>query len=268
MKTISLSKIINFIILLLFSIGFSILIFLSLKIPRILSFVLGFLLGGSLSILFGIVFEKLNEKNALRLKTAKRIKQCMLILNTLASDEILEIFLTAFNNLNISATIINEHTLRINNKIAIILFPMSPLTLNEIYFLSLKHKKDKILIISPEFEKGVSAKVKPNVTLIDKTLIYAILEKANALPDLNKTTKRPFLESLNAFFNVIFTKPKGLKFIFYGIVLFLFSFVTFFPTYYIISGVFFIVYGLIALFFGKFETKKSLDEFLHETLEN
>ncbi len=267
MKTLSIPKIINFLILFIFSVLLFVLILQAVKIPKVLSFILGAILGGCLSYFLILAFEKLNAKNALSLVKAKRIKQCMLILNTLATDELLKLFLEVFNRLNISATIKDEHTLVFKKKIAVFLFSPKPLSANDIYFFSLKHKTKKILIFSPEFERGVTASIKQNVTLIDKKLIFAMLEKTDLLPDLTPPKKPALKSRLKNFFSVIFSKTKGAKFIFYGTVLFLFSFITFFPTYYIISSAIFIVYGLIALFFGKIETKKSLEDFLLEALE-
>ena len=78
-----------------------------------------------------------------------------------------------------------------------------------------------------------------------EAIVPRLLEK-NLIP-LKAPPKKNFPLNIKK----LFTKKSGKKFVAYGITLFIFSTFAFYPTYYVISGTVFIVYGLIALLFSK-----------------
>lgn len=76
--------------------------------------------------------------------------------------------------------------------------------------------------------------------------IYPLVKKY--APEIIK--EDDFKNSRMPKFNLLFTKKNGRKFILYGILLDIFSLLSFYPVYYVISGTVFITTGLITAFFG------------------
>lgn len=170
-------------------------------------------------------------------------------LHTCPYDVAEEIFLAYFSNMGIRANARGQY-MSIGDKYALclLLFPDEG-TQNDVKraFFDNPFPHLKLGIVSKDFSEGASDLSEAlGVELIKTEAIVPRLLEKNLIP-LKAPPKKNFPLNIKK----LFTKKSGKKFVAYGITLFIFSTFAFYPTYYVISGTVFIVYGLIALLFSK-----------------
>lgn len=119
-------------------------------------------------------------------------------------------------------------------------------------------KSEKTIIISSGFTK--------NLTTFSDSLNLTLITTAEVIPLLIERKligyEKPLKQKKENLFFRLFKKANGTKTIIYGATMIAFSFFVFYPVYYLVSGTIFIVFGLIAKFFGRstdfFQEEKSL----------
>lgn len=222
-----------------------------LRIPVWLKILLAIMLSSAES---ALAFIKWRSKSIYRTKikqSKKRLACDLMLLNTLKRSQITEIFSALFKNL--SQTAEEKQGYFLINDIAVYPYCLpESLGYNEIKQIvdGSPFKSEKFLIISDGFKEGVkiySGGLK--VTLITTETVIPILNKYGLLP---KTEKQEIKK--RNLFKALFKKANGGRFLIYGITLIAMSFIVFYPIYYVVSGVLFAVFGLIAMFFGKIDT--------------
>lgn len=124
-------------------------------------------------------------------------------------------------------------------------------------------KSDVTIIISNGFTKNLTSfSDSLNLTLIKTEEVVPLLIERKLIG----YEKPPKQKKDNLFFR-LFKKANGTKTIIYGGTMIVFSFFVFYPVYYLVSGTIFIVFGLIAKFFGRsadfFKEEKSLKKLLN-----
>lgn len=184
-------------------------------------------------------------------KTDERsYRQRMLKLYLCTDDEIQEIFKALFDKLHICARVCGRH-MRLGSSLTVI-SPLSiaPMTADGlIKVLRECPYPGSYAVISAEFTPDAK-KIADilGVKLIPASSLGALLDEFDLLPAIDAPMKKPrFFTRFSSFLY----KTNGRRFLIYGTFLFVLSSFTFYPVYYIVFGTVFVVYGLIAAFFGK-----------------
>lgn len=248
---ISLPLFLNTIILLTLLFTVNLLGLSFLRIPIWLKILLAIMLSCAVS---ALAFIRWRSKSIYRTKIKQSKKQLacdLMLLNTLGRSQITEIFSALFKNLKQPAEEKQGYFLVSDTTVYPYCLPES-LGYNEIKQTvdSSPFKSEKFLIISDGFKEGVkiySGSLK--AILITTETVVPLLNKYGLLPKNEKQE----IKKKNLF-KALFKKANGGHFLIYGITLIAMSFIVFYPIYYVVSGVLFAVFGLIALFFGKIDT--------------
>ena len=195
---------------------------------------------------------------------SKDVNACMHVLNVCTYDENLAFFCSVFNKMGISASVIGEHISLLNGKKVIPAFFPSPLNDNQLKQLTDKIKKsvsDKIIVLSSGFTPDALTYAKSAyISVFAAKDVYSLLKERSCLPDVTVPVKLPFY---SGFFQRLFVKNNGVKFILFGLSLLIMAFIVFYPLYYYIAGGIFIVFGLISLSFAKPVKREKTDLSAH-----
>lgn len=244
---ITLPLFLNTVILLAFLFTANLLALSFLSVPFWLKVTLALMLSLSVSVLVFFKWQKNSVKKS-KLKQSKQKTLCDLAtLNLLARTDISKIFRYLFKNLNLTFKETNGYFL-VNGAVVYPFCLPESLSFNEVKRTidTSPYQGENFLIISDKFNESLKIyKDDLGVTLIDTEAILPLLNRFDLLPKTKTTVKKTSL------FRALFKKVNGRRFIIYGIALVAMSFIVFYPIYYLVSGVFFIVFGLIAVFFGK-----------------
>jgi len=133
-------------------------------------------------------------------------------------------------------------------------FENSPFSKKEFCRTIKQNVADQITFFATDFEKDIvqMAKNAPCKTkFVDKTQTFFMLKNANLLPDLPKETNK----ITSNFWSVVFNKSRAKYYLWSSVFLVLTSFLTFFPTYYLISGTILFFVAVYAKFNDKFNVK-------------
>lgn len=190
---------------------------------------------------------------------AVEIKSCADILTLLSKPEQIETFTKYFESCQVDFDFIDGCFL-VNGVCVIPCLKCEDLTFDEAKALveTCPFKRDKTIIISNGFSKKLTLLCDNlnAVPICTEEVIPHLLEKG-----LIGYEKPPKQKKEKLFFR-LFKKANGTKTIIYGATMIAFSFFVFYPVYYLVSGTVFIVFGLIAKFFGRgadyFKDEKTL----------
>ncbi len=219
-----------------------------LRIPLWLKILLAIMLSATVSALAFLRWRK-NSIYRTKIKQSKKQLACdLMLLNTLKRSQITEIFSALFRNLQQTAEEKQGYFLINGTTVYPCCLPES-LGYNDVKRIvdNSPFKSEDFLIISDGFKEGVKIYNEVlKVKLISTETVVPILNKYQLLPKNEKQE----IKKRNLF-KALFKKANGGRFLFYGITLIAMSFIVFYPIYYVVSGVLFAVFGLIAMFFGK-----------------
>lgn len=239
-------------------------VLVSFKLPRSAATILAIIFAVSLSALVFLLSTR-PSKSYLQTVRNGNLYALMDKLNICTADEILQIFLPVFNNLNISASVTDEHITLSNGQMLYCAFFPSPLSDNELMAIFKKHRKDNLIVLSNAFTVPCYPLAKKlNVKLFSLEDIFSLLESANALPETDTLRKPPFYDGM---LSRLFAKKNGARFIFLGLTLIIIAFAVFYPIYYYVTGIISITYGFACLVFAKNNTYRpeSLKDVLSST---
>ena len=159
--------------------------------------------------------------------------------------------------MGISASVTDEHILLADGTVVIPAFFPSPVTDNQLAFITrdVRNKKpERIIVLSAAFDAGaIRYAERTGALAVNAKQIYAFLKERSHLPEKPATQKKT---SLKEFFERLFVKRNGVRFLLFGLSLVIMAFVTFYPVYYYVSGAGFILFGLAALVFAAAPTAK------------
>lgn len=204
----------------------------------------------------------LSLKNASRTKSAKtisakKINYAKNYLLTLKQKQLSDLLGLLFLKLNKPVMQLGQYFLIDGITIIFAIFK-DPITPNEISYLlnSSPFNTEKTYIIANDcttssqvFSKAI------NTTIVKTDLIVPLLFKFAIIPDYTKEEKPPLFINL-------FKKVNSKRFIVYGVALIVMSNLVFYPIYYIVSGIVFIVFGLLAKIFGTKEVLINQDQYI------
>jgi len=117
-----------------------------------------------------------------------------------------------------------------------------------------QHHADQLTIFATGFEKDLiqtAQKAPCKTKFIDKTQTFFMLKNADLLPNLPKEKNK----ITSNFWYVVFNKSRSKYYLWSSVFLILTSFLTFFPTYYLISGTILFFVSIYARFNEKFNLK-------------
>ena len=254
---------------------------LLLSFPASLLFLLGNRLSKPvatvLSICFSLFFSAIvfilsARATKSREDKGRSAKELMRTLNVCTYDEILKIFSSVFNDMGIRAYVEGENKLVIGG--ATLLFALYPesVSANELHDIVLKNGRNdkKLAIVSSSFTLGAALYAESlGVTLFDAEAVYPLIKDspffARQTPKKHEKSKR------GDFFDRLFLKKNGVRFILFGLSFFIMAFMVFYPVYYYVAGGAFIITGVILLLFAKppAQNNKPIDlkAFIEESLD-
>lgn len=255
MKSFSLPVILNSLIVFVFSFFIILLPFGFVDLPPALRVI--FSLAIAFTISFSVFYLLKDKENARHDKKCKKARkdEAIFTLNRCTKKEIVKIFGELLDRLNLSYE--QQSGYFSTNGVSILpCFLPEELSLNELLsaYRNCPFENEKLIVISDKFSSAVNLK---NLSVVHTRSIVALLDKEKLLPETQKPVK-PKRNILKA----LFYKANGKKLILYGTCLICLGFFVFYPLYYFISGSIFIVYGLIALFFGNIKPVDRKDDLL------
>lgn len=130
-------------------------------------------------------------------------------------------------------------------------FSITPMATSQFCKIAKSVTQDVLEVFAVDFEKQIyqiATQFDFEIKLFNKNDVYFLLEENNILPPLDKKKQNVLLSN---FFYIVFDKSRTKYYLSSSIFLILTSFLTFFKTYYIVSGT---ILFLIAIF-AKFNTK-------------
>ena len=118
-------------------------------------------------------------------------------------------------------------------------------------FYKLAGKGRKILVIGREFgEKAfkLTSRFAGRITLLDGAHLYLAMKKYDCFPESEELlkTEKPKLNLPRA----LFSKKRARQYLLYGITMEFFSFIVFYPLYYLFFGTALVLFSIICYFFG------------------
>ena len=195
---------------------------------------------------FGI-FTISESKRKVKTKTSLRTKDAVTALNALNANQISTVIKRYFQKIGLPFQC-KKGYYRVNG--ACLYFCLLPeeLSANDVISIRRNNPYDctKLIVVSQKFSSGALKYCdKKTIPFRTEYLATALLEVDLSNLDLKPEKRKKNITSM------LFYKTNGKKLIVYGVCLFALSFFVFYPVYYFVFGGIFIVYGLIALFFGK-----------------
>ena len=200
-----------------------------------------------------LVAFSLSKRRAGKIRSSKTAKksfyQRMYNLYLCTDDEIGAIFSAVLRELDICATVSGRHmSLADGTKVCAPLLP-DPLTQDEIVREHRSDPNNKLIVISSSFSPAaVSLASSIGVKLVSAETFARFLDEKGLLATSADEIKKPALKER---LSVFFYRKSGRRFLLYGVFLCAVSRLVFYPVYYLVTGTIFIVYGLIAAFFGR-----------------
>ena len=236
-------------------------VLLSLKLARPLAIIFAILFSCLISATVFILSAKPSKASLQNIKRGK-LYALMDKFNMCTADEIFNIFLPIFNELNISASLTDDHiTLASGQKIYLAFFP-SAITDNELMTIYRKCRYENLIVFSNSFTSPCYALAKKlKIKLFSAQEIFELLESFNALPVQTENKTPPFYDGI---LSRLFERKNGTRFIILGLTLIIIAFAVFYPLYYYVMGAIFVTYGFICLIFAK--SKVYSPETLKDTL--
>ena len=177
-------------------------------------------------------------------------KQRMLTLYACSDGEIEKIFSALLNELHICANVSGRHITFESGKTVVAPLKTDPITLDDVISFKREYPAaDPLVIISAAFSANAAAYCKSfDVILFSADNFGRLLDDHGLLPKSDTTIKKP---PLSIRLSIFFKRRSGKRFLLYGAFLCALSPLVIYPVYYIVFGTVFVVYGLIAAFFGK-----------------
>lgn len=246
-----------FIFIAIFAISYATLI--KNKVKFLGSLALSVIIAVALTGLVLLLLIKINDKKSLNELYSNEKQNLITYLTLLPRDTMLNFFIKAYENSGLFLEIFNDGLL-IKSKNAYLypLFNASETTIQNVVEAYRKKGDYHLIFISGSYETGVSNYLLNlnDVTLCDGNDLYATIKKLNALPTFNQ----PKINKFDRFLNIIkglFNKKHAKFFFLTGIVTLLSSTLTYFKTYYIITGIILLIISAICKFFAP-STKKTI----------
>lgn len=250
MKSISLSLALNSLISFVIIFTLTLLILSFLKVQLWVLFLFTLFISLPITIFIFLRLKNKEQKRNLMVKSKQQNDGLILTLNTLKKDQITQIFCNLFTSLKVNFTEKSGYFL-VNNTALYPAFFIEPLSVNEAKFIlnNSPFSDQKHIIISNAFKENVrlfceqfNLLTMPTSCVLDLLLKHQLISPTT----LKKAKKQRLITAL-------FKRVNGKRFILYGVMLLLLSLIVFYPIYYIVSGMIFVVFGLISLLFGKKE---------------
>lgn len=191
------------------------------------------------------VYMKKNETKILKSEKNAALKR----LSHMKKHEITGLFRNLFNKAKVAYREENGCFL-CGSAMIVPIFAPTDLNANDIKFMldDAPFLYDRCYIIANGFDlSATDFCAAERVDAISAENFLPVLKRYGLLPCAVNAAK-PKKEGL---LRRVMKKVNGIKLIVYGAALFAMSFIVFYPVYYVVSGVIFIVFGLIARFFGK-----------------
>lgn len=252
MKKLSLKAVLNAVIsaVIMFTIFITAISFLKIK-PWAKTF-FALIFAAAFAALVFLLTEKKSRKQSKIKSSRSNLQRGILYLSTLNKQETFLVTEKLLNALNIPYTA-EKNCFILKNDLLYPLFYLEDLSFNDVKKIvdETVNNNKNVVIVSGGFTKIAIEHEKPlNAVFVKTESFVSALESFNLLPPLNA----PVIKKENIFIR-LFKKVNGVKFLFYGVCLILLSFIVFYPTYYLISGSVFTIFGLVALSLGKSQPK-------------
>ena len=263
MKTFMLSALIDGVLTLVFSFFAFFTLMISFKVYRPSAM----LFSATAAAFFSICVYALSARRKRKLLSrddSKEVNALMNTFNVCTYDENLTFFCSVFNKMDISASVTNEHISLSDGKKVVPAFYPSPLTDNQLKGISDKVKKrrtEQLTVLSSGFTtEAINYAKSAYISVFAAKDVYKMLKDASILPKSDVAAPSPFYKG---FFKRLFVKNNGVRFILFGLTLFIMAFIVFYPLYYYIAGGVFIVFGLTSLVFAAPVKTAKTDLFRH-----
>ena len=190
----------------------------------------------------------------------KDFSQRMYRLYLCTDNEIEELFRAVIDKVHICARVCGRH-MRVSDRLTVVA-PLYSAPMNSDGLLSVLRScpySGKYAVISSSFDESADKAAKTlGVKLVSTFAFAEYLFELGLLRAPEPPLKKP---SFISRFTPFLYKSSGRKFLFYGAALCAMSAFVFYPVYYLIFGAVFVVYGLIAPFFGKKPIAKAKENF-------
>lgn len=269
MKPLSLSVVLNTLLSFFAVFLFLIVLVSFLKIKTWLKIAISAIISIFIAI---IIFRKNNERYSKKQKlknASKTLSEAKQTFNLLSKDRILSIFVELCKNLTLTPSLSDDY-LTLKDTAIFPLFYPEDLSFNEIKNIISKTPSSihKIIIVSDGFTKTALDFTKGlSVIFIKSDEAIKLLEKFDLIPQ-----NEPIIIKKENLFLRLFKRTNGKKFILYGAGLLILSLFAFYRLYYLISGIVFIVFGVIAALFAKNDglmtNQKDFLQILNDLTEN
>lgn len=204
-----------------------------------------------------ITLNRLNKREKLlSLKGMNESKsQLQLKLALLKKTQLIELFKDLFDKKTVNYTIDNGSFI-INEKRLELIFTFEPLSAQQIIDVKNKFESDdfKLVIVGSIFtDSAIMLAKQCSISLIGIEQVFNFIKETNS-----QLISENVIKKSKKRFSNFFSSNHARKYIFYGIVLDVMGIVSFYPLYYFLFGTFFIISGLVSLFFGHKEQTECL----------
>ena len=235
---------------------------ISLAIKGAATVVLSAVIAAAAFIATFFIFEGRGAKAKAKLAAKKDFDRRMCRLYLCTDDEIQAIFGAIISDLHICATVSGRHMRLADGATMIAPLLDEPYSGDDV-IREYRAAGRRLAIISRAFSPKATAVAETlGVTLVSTRSFANYLDERGLLP----AAEEPRKPAVKSRLSVFFYRKNGRRFLVYGAFLCAVSSVVFYPVYYLVFGTVFIVYGLIAAFFGKYADdggkKEDLENFL------